>query len=792
MNSPSAARTGYAPVHGLQIYHEIHGEAKLGRPPVVLLRGGGDTIETSLGRILPALARDRMVVAFEHHGNGRTAASLPKSGKARSSSPARQLLGRHEKLLVWTALIACQVIGPDTARAGSTFPVEVTIGGEAASIGNPSLAWEMSLVDGRLRTTAVTNRRTGARMEPAGEDFIVELADGQRIKGSAFKFERAADEPVAGGGRRLVIELSHGPLDVRLVTQVKPDEWWASRWLEISANTGGLAAVTFSSWRCAGARGPDPAMIAGGPWQDSLGLANGFGQPVYWGDLFLAVAHPGAQNLAEVDGVSFRLPCYETLAPGKSVRTREFVVGAGEAGDGRRAFLNYLDATRAVPARMIFLVNDWYWKDKSRRIEGIQALAGVKARTGVPIDSFTLDDGWDVGGDPVAGLWGSLGRAQFPGGWEALQAAGRPANIAISLWFGPIGGYSERAARIESARALNFETNGDKFCLAGPRYQSAVVKAFSHWARLGMDYIKVDGFWPDCPQTDHGHLTGERGTIEQMDALMRVFAAWREARRNLVIAFTSGSNPSPFWLQHCDFLWRGGVDDDFSGLGETFDRYSTFIDSCLQRQRPTELAPSALATFDIVQDRIVGCSDAAFERNAWWLAARTSLHHDWYVQAGDFTDERWRLLARVGAWAKKHEQVFHLSHMVGGDPSKRELYGFSAFDGRDGTLALRNPSIETRTLTATLADLLDLSTADRARGLRLRGVYGRTQGREGVFDVNAPWRIELPPLGVAVFEVKPAAPGEDVGAKTPTQAQHRVGPTSRLAAAVECRLQAGP
>lgn len=68
-----AVRSGYAPVNGLQIYFEIHGTANPGQPPLVLLHGGGDTIETSFGQILPALAGERQVIAFEQQGYGRTA-----------------------------------------------------------------------------------------------------------------------------------------------------------------------------------------------------------------------------------------------------------------------------------------------------------------------------------------------------------------------------------------------------------------------------------------------------------------------------------------------------------------------------------------------------------------------------------------------------------------------------------------------------------------------------------------------------------------------------------------------
>lgn len=66
-------QTGYAPVNGLRIYYEIHGTENPSRPPLVLLHGGGDTIKTSFERILPLLARDRQVVAFEQRGFGHTA-----------------------------------------------------------------------------------------------------------------------------------------------------------------------------------------------------------------------------------------------------------------------------------------------------------------------------------------------------------------------------------------------------------------------------------------------------------------------------------------------------------------------------------------------------------------------------------------------------------------------------------------------------------------------------------------------------------------------------------------------
>ncbi|MBE0583518.1 MAG: alpha/beta fold hydrolase [Desulfofustis sp.] len=66
-------RSGYAPVNGLHMYFEIHGAAPPERLPLALLHGGGDTIKTSFGTILPELARDRQIIAFEQQGYGHTA-----------------------------------------------------------------------------------------------------------------------------------------------------------------------------------------------------------------------------------------------------------------------------------------------------------------------------------------------------------------------------------------------------------------------------------------------------------------------------------------------------------------------------------------------------------------------------------------------------------------------------------------------------------------------------------------------------------------------------------------------
>lgn len=62
--------TGHAPVNGIRIYYEIHGQRD--GVPLVLLHGGGSTIEVTFGRVLPLFASRRPVIALEEQGHGRT------------------------------------------------------------------------------------------------------------------------------------------------------------------------------------------------------------------------------------------------------------------------------------------------------------------------------------------------------------------------------------------------------------------------------------------------------------------------------------------------------------------------------------------------------------------------------------------------------------------------------------------------------------------------------------------------------------------------------------------------
>ncbi len=68
MNAQEKTSGHYAAVNGLHMYYEIHGNGY----PLLLLHGGGSTIQSTYGRVLPELAKTHKVIAVELQAHGHT------------------------------------------------------------------------------------------------------------------------------------------------------------------------------------------------------------------------------------------------------------------------------------------------------------------------------------------------------------------------------------------------------------------------------------------------------------------------------------------------------------------------------------------------------------------------------------------------------------------------------------------------------------------------------------------------------------------------------------------------
>lgn len=67
-NDSLTFKSGYSDVNGIKMYYEIYGEGK----PLVLIHGGGSTIQTSFGRVIHLFSKDRQLICVELQAHGRT------------------------------------------------------------------------------------------------------------------------------------------------------------------------------------------------------------------------------------------------------------------------------------------------------------------------------------------------------------------------------------------------------------------------------------------------------------------------------------------------------------------------------------------------------------------------------------------------------------------------------------------------------------------------------------------------------------------------------------------------
>lgn len=68
-NPKTSFTSGYAPVNGIKMYYEIYGEGKI---PLVLIHGGGSTIQSNFGNVIPMLSENRKIIAMDLQAHGRT------------------------------------------------------------------------------------------------------------------------------------------------------------------------------------------------------------------------------------------------------------------------------------------------------------------------------------------------------------------------------------------------------------------------------------------------------------------------------------------------------------------------------------------------------------------------------------------------------------------------------------------------------------------------------------------------------------------------------------------------
>jgi hypothetical protein len=474
------------------------------------------------------------------------------------------------------------------------------------------------------------------------------------------------------------------------------------------------------------------------------------GSPVAGGGMFFGVEMPGSEN-AVGDGVArIGFACKLEVSPAQPYRFSS-VTGVAPEGQLRRGFLYYIERERARPSSPFLHYNCWY--DLGFSVDAEKMLDVVNCfnqelvkKRGVPVRSYLVDDGWD---DPDRGLWAE-NTSKFPGGFAALKTPMARLDAHLAIWISPMGGYGGEAERTADARKMGLIPDGAKLDLAYPGYK----KWFQDRCLQLMREDGVNAFKWD--------KAGE-GVSPHFMALLDVARNLRRENPDVFINVTVGTWPSPFWLNHVDSTWRMGSGDvGWSGKGDDREKWLTYRDGNCRRYfaEKSPLYPlNSVMHHGIVHGRCfqgerVGKTGPNLTNEVRSYFANGAMLQELYITPSMMTPEAWDVLAEAARWAQANTDVLVDSHWVGGDPLKLEPYGYAAWAPRKGTLMIRNPDDQQRSIMLDANALFELPL-EMSKHFTLQSPYKDQRVQSLELEAGQPQSVTLEPFEVLVLDAMP-------------------------------------
>ncbi len=435
------------------------------------------------------------------------------------------------------------------------------------------------------------------------------------------------------------------------------------------------------------------------------------GSPIVDRNMFFGLEHPLSVSTVDSGTVKTSLFRDLPLRAGQSI-TYSAVIGTSQPGQLRRAFLAYLENERPRAYEPFLHYNSWFDLGYENRFDEAGAIDRVNAfgrnlvlERHVKLDSFLFDDGWD---DPHT-LWGF--NAGFPDGFTKTGEAAARYNAGIGVWLSPWGGYAEQKnERIAYGKAHGFEIQNDGYALSGPKY----FDRFEQICLKMVDQYHVNQFKFDGTGNADRVFPGSAFDSD-FDAAIHLIERLRKEEPELFINLTTGTTASPFWLFYADSIWRGGDDHDFSGVGDSRQRWITYRDAQTYKNIVLEgpLFPlNSLMLHGIIyakqaQDLTTDPGNDFADEVHSYFGSGTQLQ-EMYITPALLTKANWDTLAEGARWSRAHSGTLKDTHWIGGDPDKLEVYGWAAWSPKTGIVTLRNPSTAVQHYSLNLEHIFEL------------------------------------------------------------------------------------
>lgn len=510
-----------------------------------------------------------------------------------------------------------------------------------------------------------------------------------------------------------------------------------------------------------------------------------WGQPVYTESLWFGVEFPATRSAATRDGVIFlrHHPGLE-LKPGESYLSKKAILGSAPSRDVQSAFFQYVRAISPIPnpPRVNIYWNGFRVVKPPDRLGQGRAMVEYAKRlhnlTGFSFDGWSYDAGFDMYRPDALFV---PNEAEI---WDKTREALEPIRTPLGFWasFSPIFDTPTHAW----GRTQGFELQHDSaYCLAGPVYFSAIKARLEDIVRTyAMNSINFDGmYWGQgfgCNQPGHGHLTGEGAeagvyaTERVVENKLAIFESLRRINPAIILdLFVCNEWASPWWLMQLDGVHTVAGDTLGCDIPSPWlrDELITVRDiqvydghRRLRRQFPLwaeDLYGNQVRRDHLIDGVVVTGEDMA----ARWedeltlaLAGRGAVQNHIVccdLQVLDASAGGLRFLGDACNWVKRNAGVYGRFRLIGGDPAKRQPYGYTHGDAKGRSLvALRNPWIEPRAFDLRIDESLDLGPTREPVTVTVVYPYRETLGEAAVGDTVP---VPLEDYSVVLLEVRAAS-----------------------------------
>jgi hypothetical protein len=217
------------------------------------------------------------------------------------------------------------------------------------------------------------------------------------------------------------------------------------------------------------------------------------------------------------------------------------------------------------------------------------------------------------------------------------------------------------------------------------------------------------------------------------------------------------------WVKYANTIWMDGADYGYADVPSISKRDAaiTYRDFVLYEDFSLKglwFPISNLMTHGIIKGKLemLGSPEEPLDKftdDVLLYFGRGVSMYELYISPDILSEGEWNTLASSITWAKDRFPILSTSHMIGGNPMKREPYGYAHFNGKRGIIAVRNPFITASSLAVELATSQGLEP--RAQSLVVERVYPTRWIAPRFYKAGEQLEVQLDGYEMAVYEVYP-------------------------------------